>query len=298
MAAPTQVKTVTVDGGVEVFYREAVPASASAADPSALPVVLLLHGFPASSFQYRNLIPVLAARYRVLAPDLPGYGFTAIPAARAYEYTFAALADTVAAFLDALAITEFAVYVFDYGAPTAFRLALQRPKAIKAIVSQNGNAYEDGFGEDFWAPVKKAWADPSEENLAALEKVTSLEVTKWQYTNGAPDPSAVPPETYHLDYYLMTRPGNAAIQLKLLLDYGTNVRLYPEFHKYFREHQPPVLAVWGKNDAIFVPPGAEAFKRDNANVTVKLVDAGHFALESALEEIDKEILNFFEKHGI
>ncbi|TBU62353.1 Alpha/Beta hydrolase protein [Dichomitus squalens] len=212
MAAPTKVKAVTIDGGVDVFYREAVPASASATDPSALPVVLLLHGFPASSFQCRNLIPVLAARYRVLAPDLPGYGFTAVPAARAYEYTFAALTDTVATFLDALAMEVFGVRVRLRGVD-----CVQRPQAIKAIVSQNGNAYEDGFGEDFWAPVKKAWTDPS-ENLAALEKVTSLEVTKWQVS--IPRSSLSPKQTLHLEYYRMTRAGSAENQLKLLVEIG------------------------------------------------------------------------------
>ncbi|PIL22573.1 hypothetical protein GSI_15262 [Ganoderma sinense ZZ0214-1] len=296
MASSTQVKTITVDNGVEVFYREAVPTSGK--DISSLPVILLLHGFPSSSFQFRNLIPILATKYRVLAPDLPGYGFTAVPEERRYQYTFESITNTIAAFLDALRIKEFSVYIFDYGAPTALRLALQRPKAIKAIISQNGNAYEEGLGKDFWAPVKKAWEDPSKENFAALEKVTSLPITKWQYENGSPNRSAIPPETYHLDYYLMTRSGNAKIQLDLLMDYRNNVKLYPEFQKYLREFKPPLLAVWGKNDVIFVPPGAEAFKRDNPNATVKFVDDGHFPLESAVAEIGHDILRFLEKQRI
>ncbi|KAI0670781.1 alpha/beta hydrolase fold protein [Trametes maxima] len=296
MAAPTQVKTVSVDDGIDVFYREAFPASAK--DSDALPVVLLLHGFPSSSFQYRNLIPRLAEKYRVIAPDLPGYGFTVVPESRKYEYSFASLTKTTAAFLDALKIQKFAVYVFDYGAPTAFRLALQRPDAITAIITQNGNAYDEGLGEAFWAGLKKAWEDPSPENLKPLETLVAFETTKFQYLDGAPNPSAIPPETYNLDYYLMTRPGNAAIQLAIALDYKTNVALYPEFHAYFRTRRPPTLAVWGKHDKIFVPAGAEAFKRDNPNAVVKFVDGGHFALESALEDISEEILSFLTRVGI
>ncbi|KAI0349470.1 alpha/beta hydrolase fold protein [Trametes cingulata] len=296
MAASTQVKSITVDDGIDVLYREALPVSTQ--DPSTLPVVLLLHGFPSSSFQYRNLIPRLATRYRVIAPDLPGYGFTVVSASREYEYTFASLAETVAAFLDALKIEKFAVYAFDYGAPTIFRIALQRPHAITALITQNRNAYIEGMGEEFWAPLKKAWADPTPENLQALEPLVSFETTKSQYTTGSPDPSAIPPETYHLDYFLMTRPGNADVQVSLALDYKNNVALYPEFHKYFREYRPPTLAAWGKNDEIFVPAGAEAFKRDNPNAIVKFVDAGHFALETALDEVAAEFLAFLDQVGL
>ncbi|KAI0372211.1 alpha/beta hydrolase fold protein [Pilatotrama ljubarskyi] len=295
MTARTQVKTITVDDGVDVFYREAVPASAQ--NPGTLPVVLLLHGFPSSSFQYRNLIPRLAAEYRVIAPDLPGYGFTVVPDNRKYEYSFASLAKTITAFLDALKIERFAVYAFDYGAPTIFRIALQRPHAIRALISQNGNAYVEGMGEEFWAPWKKAWADPTPENIKALEPLLSFETTKSQYTTGSPDPSVIPPETYHLDYYLVTRPGNTDIQVALALDYKSNLALYPEFQKYFREYRPPTLAVWGKNDQIFIAPGAEAFKRDNPDAIVKLIDAGHFVLETALDEVAAEILAFLAKVG-
>ncbi|KAI0632165.1 alpha/beta hydrolase fold protein [Trametes polyzona] len=296
MAAPTQVKTIAVDSGVDVFYREAFPLSAH--DPSVLPVVLLLHGFPSSSFQYRDLIPRLAEKYRVIAPDLPGYGFTAIPDSRQYEYTFASITNTIIAFLDALKIAKFAVYVFDYGAPTAFRLALQRPEAITALITQNGNAYEEGLGESFWAPLKDVWAHPTPEKIEGLKAFLSFEATKSQYVTGSPDPSVIPPETYNLDYYLMTRPGNADIQVGLFVDYKNNVALYPKFHEYFRTHRPPTLAIWGKNDTIFVPAGAEAFKRDNANAVVKFVDAGHFALETSLKEIAANILAFLAQHGI
>ncbi|KAH9891687.1 alpha/beta hydrolase fold protein [Cubamyces lactineus] len=296
MAAPTQVKTVTVDDGIELFYREAFPASAK--DPSILPVVLLLHGFPSSSFQYRNLIQRLAVKYRVLAPDFPGYGFTVVPAARKYEYTFASLTKTTIAFLDALKVAKFAVYVFDYGAPTGFRIALERPDAITAIITQNGNAYVEGLGQPFWSGPQKAWADPSPENIKALAYLIEFDTTKWQYVNGAPDPSVIPPETYHLDYYLMTRPGNGDIQVGYLLDYKTNIPLYPQFQEFFRTRRPPTLAVWGKHDQIFVPPGAEAYKRDNPDAIVKLLDAGHFALETSLDEISSDILAFLEKNGI
>ncbi|OSD07180.1 alpha/beta hydrolase fold protein [Trametes coccinea BRFM310] len=297
MASVTShVKTVNVDGGIDVFYREAYPASAK--DPKALPVILLLHGFPASSFQYRNLITRLAEKYRVVAPDFPGYGFTVAPDSRKYEYTFASLTQTTLAFLDALKIEKFAVYVFDYGAPTGFRVMLERPGAITAIITQNGNAYVEGLGQPFWSGPQKAWEDPSPANLKALEYLVNFDTTKWQYTNGAPDPSSVPPETYHLDYYLMTRPGNAQIQLGYLVNYKTNIPLYPDFQKYFREHRPPTLAVWGKHDQIFVPPGAEAYKRDNPDAIVKLLDAGHFALETSLDEISSDILAFLAKNGI
>ncbi|RPD62416.1 alpha/beta-hydrolase [Lentinus tigrinus ALCF2SS1-6] len=301
MAALTQVKTVVVDNGIEIFYREAYPANITgAAAIAALPIILLLHGFPSSSFQYRNLIPILAQKYRVIAPDFPGYGFTVVPETRHYNYTFESLTATTAAFLDALQVRKFAVYIFDYGAPTAFRLALQRPEAVTAIISQSGNAYVEGLGQDFWSPVEKVWANPTPENKQNLKDfITSFNATQWQYTTGAPDPSAVPPETYNLDYYLMTRPGNADIQLAYIVDYKTNVDLYPDFHKYFREYKPPLLAIWGKNDQIFVPAGAEAYKKDLPDAVVKFVDAGHFALyNGALEFIGNNILSFLGEHGI
>ncbi|KAF2094190.1 alpha/beta hydrolase fold protein [Rhizodiscina lignyota] len=264
---------------VKVFYREA-------GQPSS-PVVLLLHGFPASSFQYRDLMPILAQKYRVIAPDLPGFGFTEAP--EDFKYTFDNLSNTVAAFLDTLNIKRFAVYIFDYGAPTAFRLALKRPDAITAIVTQNGNAYEEGLGE-FWEVVKKYWKSGSEEDGKAL--APTFDFFKWQYVHGAPDPDSVPPETYNLDWALVQRPGQGEIQLGLFYDYRTNVELYPKFQEWMRNSQVPLLAVWGKNDPFFIPPGAEAYKRDLPNAIVKFVDGPHFALETHLEDISHEMLDF------
>src|SRR5580693_5483096 len=225
-------KRIETDG-VRLFYREA-------GDPNA-PVVLLLHGFPASSFQYRELIPRLADRYRVIAPDLPGFGFTEVPAKRGYVYTFEALAKTIEAFTDALDLKKYALYVFDYGAPTGLRLAMAHPDRITAIVSQNGNAYEEGLG-DAWAPIRKYWAEPTPENREVIRKnILTLEGTKWQYTHGADNPESVPPESYTLDAALLERPGNKDIQLDLFLDYASNVKLYPAFQDYFRKAKPPLL---------------------------------------------------------
>ncbi|KAL4251918.1 Haloalkane Dehalogenase Enzyme [Abortiporus biennis] len=282
----THLKSVVVDDGIKVFYREAGSESK--------PAFLLLHGFPSSSFQYRNLIPLLADKYHVFAPDLPGFGFTEVPEDRNYSYTFDSLTKTVGAFIDAVGIKKFIVYVFDYGAPTGFRLMLQRPDQVIAVVSQNGNAYVEGLG-DFWNTVKAYWEDPSPQNKAPLESLTGFDTTKFQYVTGAPNPESIAPETYHLDYHLMTRPGNADIQLGLLYDYRNNVTLYPAFQEYFRTHKLPILAVWGKNDPFFIPPGAEAFNRDSPNVNVKFVDAGHFALESHVQEIANEIIDFLDK---
>jgi pimeloyl-ACP methyl ester carboxylesterase len=270
------IHTVEADG-VKVFYREAGPAEA--------PVVLLLHGFPTSSLMYRELIPRLASRYRVIAPDLPGFGFTEVPAERKYTYSFASLATTIQAFVEKLGLTRFAIYVFDYGAPVGFRLALAHPERISAIVSQNGNAYEEGLGEAAWNPVQKYWHQPTQENRDALRAFLSLESIRWQYTHGVPNPERVAPETWTLDAALIARPGNAEIQLDLFGDYASNVKLYPEFQRYLREKQLPLLAIWGKHDPFFVPAGAEAYRRDVPNATVKLLDAGHFALETHVDEI-------------
>jgi pimeloyl-ACP methyl ester carboxylesterase len=278
-----RIRTINVDG-VNLFYREA-------GSPTA-PVFLLLHGFPSSSFQYRNLIPLLAAKYHVLAPDLPGFGFTEVPEQRKYTYTFESFKNTVKAFLDKLGVEKFAMYVFDYGAPTGFRLALERPDAVTAFVSQNGNAYVEGLGS-FWDGVKKYWEDPKAENREALQWLTGFDATKFQYVTGAPDANVLAPEAWHLDAALLARPGNDAIQLDIFYDYRKNVELYSQFQKFFREKQPRALIIWGKNDPIFIPPGAEAFKRDLPHATVKLVDGGHFALESHLEEIANEILKAF-----
>jgi pimeloyl-ACP methyl ester carboxylesterase len=273
--------------GVTVFYRQAGPANS--------PVVLLLHGFPTSSFQYRELIPRLADRYRVIAPDLPGFGFTEVPEQRRYKYSFDALATTVLAFTDALQLSSYALYVFDYGAPVGFRLAMTRPERVTAIVSQNGNAYEEGLG-DAWAPIRKYWASPTAENREVIRKnILTLEGTRWQYTHGTTNPESVAPESYTLDWTLLQRPGNNEIQLDLFLDYASNVTLYPKFQEYLRKSKPPLLAIWGKNDPFFIPAGAEAFRRDNPNAAVQFLDTGHFALETHVEEIALAMRNFLEK---
>lgn len=272
-------RTIQADG-VNVFYREAGAADA--------PVILLLHGFPTSSHMFRELIPRLATEYRVIAPDLPGFGFTEVPAERNYQYTFDSLAATMEAFVQALKLEKYALYVFDYGAPTGLRLAAAHPERVTALVSQNGNAYLEGLG-DAWAPLRKLWADPSAENFDVIRGFLTLDATKWQYTHGVADAASVAPEAYSLDYYLMTRPGNAQIQLDLFYDYRNNLELYPAFQKFFREAQVPTLAIWGKHDPFFIPPGAEAYRRDNPNAIVKLLDTGHFALETHVDEIAAEI---------
>jgi pimeloyl-ACP methyl ester carboxylesterase len=271
----TTVRRVEADG-VSVFYREAGGRDA--------PVVLLLHGFPTSSFQYRELIPRLADRYRVIAPDLPGFGFTEVPEQRKYKYTFEALANTMLAFTEALHLTRYALYVFDYGAPTGFRMAMIHPERVTAIVSQNGNAYEEGLGPA-WAPSQRYWREPSPANRDAMREGLTLAAFRSQYLDGAPHPNAIAPEGYTLDHALVTRPGHIDIQLDLFLDYASNVKLYPAFQQYFRTFNPPLLAIWGKNDLAFLPAGAEAFKRDDSKATVQFLDAGHFALETNVEEI-------------
>lgn len=271
--------TVTADG-VDVFYREAGPRDA--------PVMLLVHGFPSSSHMFRDLIPLLADRYRVIAPDLPGFGFTVVPPEREYVYTFDNLAATLEAFVDVLGLERYALYVFDYGAPTGLRLAAAHPERVTALVTQNGNAYLEGLG-DAWAPIRQAWANPSPANRAALGEILTLEGTKWQYVHGVANPARVAPESYHLDAALLARPGNREIQIDLFLDYATNLEQYPRFQQFFRDTQVPTLAIWGKHDPFFVPPGAEAYRRDNPNATVRLLDTGHFALETHVDEIAAEI---------
>jgi pimeloyl-ACP methyl ester carboxylesterase len=262
--------------GVTVFYREA-------GQPDA-PVILLLHGFPTSSHMFRNLTPELAGKYRVIAPDLPGFGFTEVPASRNYSYTFDSLAKTALAFVDALGLKRYAIYVFDYGAPVGYRLALAHPERISAIVSQNGNAYEEGLS-DAWNPIQRYWQNPTPENRDALRGFLTLEGTRGQYVAGVAHPETIAPESYTLDQTLLERPGNADIQLDLFLDYASNVKLYPAFQAYFRSAKPPTLAIWGKNDPFFIPPGAEAYRRDNPEAAVQLLDTGHFALETHVEEI-------------
>lgn len=281
----TSVHKIEADG-IRVFYR-------AAGDPSA-PVILLLHGFPTSSFMYRELILHLADQYRVIAPDLPGFGFTEVPDARNYVYSFDALTGTLEAFTDALGLKRYAIYVFDYGAPTGLRLAMRHPERITAIVSQNGNAYEEGLG-DAWGPIRTYWSQPTEENRNVLRNnILTLETTRWQYTHGVANPEAVAPETYTLDTALFERPGNKDIQLDLFLDYASNVKLYPKFQEYFRNSKPPLLAIWGRNDPFFIPAGAEAFQKDIPDAQVRFLDTGHFAIETHVVEIAAAMKEFLK----
>jgi len=269
--------------GRKIFYREAGSNNS--------PNILLLHGFPTSSHMFRNLIPALADRYHVVAPDLPGFGFSDMPDRKDFRYTFDNLARVIAGFSQTIGLEQYAIYVFDYGAPTGFRLALAHPDRVTAIISQNGNAYEEGLSQG-WNPIQKYWKEPTAENRAALRQFLTPETTKWQYLHGVQDLSLVAPESYELDSALMARPGNDEIQLDLFLDYASNVALYPKFQEYFRTKRPPLLAVWGNNDPFFLPPGAEAFKRDNPNAEVHFYDTGHFALETHVQDIASTIRDF------
>lgn len=281
----TLIHRIEADG-VNVFYREAGAPDA--------PIILLLHGFPTSSFQFRELIPRLADRYRVIAPDLPGFGFTEVPEPRHYKYSFDGLAETILAFTDALGLVRYTLYVFDYGAPTGFRLAMARPDRVTAIVSQNGNAYEEGLG-DAWAPIRRYWSEPSLENREAIRKGLNLAGLRREYSSGISNPDLIAPEGYTLDAALMARPGNTDIQLDLFLDYANNVKLYPAFHEYFRKSQLPLLAIWGRHDPYFVPAGAEAFRQDNPNTVVQFLNTGHFALETHVEEVALAMKQFLAK---
>jgi pimeloyl-ACP methyl ester carboxylesterase len=269
--------------GLKIFYREAGPKSA--------PAILLLHGFPTSSHMFRDLIPALADRYHVVAPDLPGFGFSDAPDRNQFRYTFENLAKVIDSFIETIGLERYAIYVFDYGAPLGLRLALAHPVRITAIVSQNGNAYEEGLSQG-WNPIQKYWKEPTPENRAALRDFLKPETTKWQYLHGVQDETLVAPETYHLDSALMARPGNDEIQLDLFLDYASNVALYPKFQEYFRTRRPPLLAVWGKSDPFFLPAGAAAFQRDNPDAEVHSYDTGHFALETHDTEIASAIQDF------
>jgi pimeloyl-ACP methyl ester carboxylesterase len=233
---------------------------------------------------FRELIPRLATRYRVIAPDLPGFGFTRAPEERDYKYSFDALARTVEAFVNALGLEHYALYVFDYGAPVGYRLAVAHPERVTAIVSQNGNAYEEGLG-DSWAPIRRYRSTPSAENREVRRNILTFAGTYFQYADGVPGPESIAPESYTLDAALLERPGVAEIQLDLFLDYASNVKLYPKFQAYFREYQPPLIAIWGKHDRFFIPAGAAAYRRDNPNATVQMLDTGHFALETHVEAI-------------
>jgi pimeloyl-ACP methyl ester carboxylesterase len=276
----------TVDGH-RLFYREAGPAGA--------PVFLLLHGFPTSSFMFRDLIPLLADRYHVIAPDHLGFGFSDAPAE--FDYTFDALTDLTEGLLDQLGVTRYAIYVQDYGAPIGWRLALRHPDAITAIVTQNGNGYDAGFVEEFWRPV---WAFHRDENPgteAAMRGALTLEAIRWQYLTGVPDETLVDPETWHHDHALVSRPGNDEIQLALFRDYATNPPLYPELHRYLRDSRVPVLAVWGRGDEIFGPEGAKAFAADAHDAEIHLLDGGHFLLESAVAEVAPLIGDFLDRRA-
>jgi AhpD family alkylhydroperoxidase len=281
MPTPPTYQTVAVPDrrsglALSLFYREAGPKDA--------PVVLLLHGFPTSSHQYRGLIGRLADKYRVIAPDLPGFGFSGAPDAKSFGYTFDHVAEVIEGFTDAIGLTRYALYVFDYGAPVGFRLALSRPERVAALISQNGNAYEEGLS-DGWNPIRAYWQDPTEENRAALRAFLKSETTQFQYTHGEVDTSLIAPESYTLDQHFLDRPGNDEIQLDLFRDYQANVIAYPRFQAYFRAHRPPTLAVWGRNDPFFLPAGAEAYRRDIPDAEVHFVDAGHFPLETHLDEV-------------
>jgi pimeloyl-ACP methyl ester carboxylesterase len=272
--------------GVKVFYREA-------GSPGA-PKLLLLHGFPSASHMFRDLIPLLADQFHIVAPDLPGFGQSDMPPRDKFTYTFDRIAGVIDRFTEVIGFDRFAIYVFDYGAPTGFRIAARHPERITAIISQNGNAYEEGLSEG-WTPIRAYWQDPSSANRDALRAFLTPETTHWQYTHGAPDQTLVSPDGQNLDNFYMARPGAHDVQLDLFGDYKSNVALYPSFQQYFRTHQPPFLAVWGKNDPFFLPAGAEAFKRDIPKAVVRLVDAGHFALETHAREIAGTIRDFLAR---
>lgn len=283
-AAETHYKTATLPEA-SIFYREA-------GDP-AKPVILLLHGFPTSGHMFRDLIPELSADFHVIAPDLPGFGFSSAPDHEKFQYTFDHLAVVMGGFVEKLKLEKFSIYIFDYGAPVGLRLALKYPDRITGIVTQNGNAYVEGLSEEGWQPVRKYWEHPTQENRDALRNFLTPESTRWQYVHGVKDESLVAPESYTLDQTLLDRPQSAEIQLDLFGDYQNNVKLYPKFQEFFRTRKPPILAVWGKNDPFFLPPGAEAYKRDNPNAKVVFYDTGHFALETHAKEIGAEIRSFF-----
>ncbi|MCK1719525.1 alpha/beta hydrolase [Bradyrhizobium sp. 141] len=269
--------------GLEVFYREAGRADA--------PALLLLHGFPSAGHMFRELIPALADQFRVVAPDLPGFGQSEMPSRDKFSYTFDQLAEVIGRFTEIIGLAHFALYVFDYGAPIGFRLAARHPERITAIISQNGNAYEEGLS-DGWNPIRAYWERPSEANRNSLRSFLAPKTTIWQYTHGVPETARVSPDGYSLDNFYLARSGADEVQLDLFGDYKSNVALYPIFQQYFRKHKPPFLAVWGKNDPFFLPMGAKAFKRDIPNAEVRFFDTGHFALETHCDEIAAAIREF------
>jgi pimeloyl-ACP methyl ester carboxylesterase len=272
--------------GFNVFYREAGRTDA--------PALLLLHGFPSASHMFRELIPALSDRFHLVAPDLPGFGQSDMPPHTKFSYTFAKLAEVIERFTEVIGLARFSIYAFDYGAPTGFRLAVRHPERIAGIISQNGNAYEEGLS-DGWNPIRAYWQDPSEANRNALRSFLAPETTVWQYTHGVPDTTRVSPDGYSLDNFYLKRPGADEVQLDLFGDYKSNVALYPAFQTYFRTHRPPLLAIWGENDPFFVPPGAKAFKRDVPNAQIHFLPTGHFALETHCDEIAAAIREFLSK---
>ena len=285
---PVEVHYRTIKvGDLDIFYREAGPKDA--------PAVLLLHGFPTSSHMYRNLIPQLADKYHVVAPDYPGYGQSSMPDRAQFAYTFENLSNVVDDFVQALGLKSYALYVMDYGAPIGYRLALKHPERVAALIVQNGNAYDEGL-RDFWIPIKKYWSEPSKENREPLRKLLTIEATKWQYTNGVPEASLVSPDTWVNDQAGLDRPGNAEIQLDLFYDYRTNVPLYPAFQEFFRKYHPPTIIVWGKNDFIFPAEGAGPYRRDLPEAELHLIDTGHFALESNGREMAILIHRFLDRN--
>lgn len=288
MSNGVDYRSAQVDG-LKVFYREAGPADA--------PVVLLLHGFPTAGHMFRDLIPALAERYRVIAPDLPGFGQSGMPSREEFDYSFAHIAEVIDRFTEEIGLDRYAIYVFDYGAPTGFRLATLHPERVTAIISQNGNAYEEGLS-DGWTPIRAYWEDRSQANREALRTFLSPEMVAWQYTHGTPETATVSPDGYSLDSFYLARPGADEVQLDLMGDYKSNVELYPAFQEYFRKHTPPLLAAWGRNDPFFLPAGAEAYRRDNPNATVRFFDTGHFALETHADDIAEAILDFLGNSGL
>jgi pimeloyl-ACP methyl ester carboxylesterase len=278
-------RKVDVDG-IGVFYREAGAKDA--------PTILLLHGFPTAGHMFRDLIPQLADRFRLVAPDLPGFGKSDMPAPGTFTYTFENIANVIDRFTEVIGLPRFAMYVFDYGAPVGFRLAVRHPDRTNAIISQNGNAYEEGLS-DGWTPIRAYWQEPSLANREALRSFLAPDTTRWQYTHGVPDVTAVSPDGYSLDNFYLARPGADEVQLDLFGDYRSNVALYPTFQEYFRKHKPPFLAAWGKNDPFFLPAGAEAFKRDIPGAQVHFFDTGHFALETHANEIAALIRDFLAR---
>ena len=280
----TKVKFRSTDvDGLNIFYREAGAKDA--------PALLLLHGFPSSSHLFRDLIPLLADRFHIVAPDLPGFGQSGMPPRDTFAYSFDHLAEVINRFTEVIGLSRFAVYVFDYGAPTGFRIAVKHPERITAIISQNGNAYEEGLSEG-WTPIRAYWQEPSHANREALRAFLAPQTTHWQYTHGVADGAAVSPDGQSLDNFYLARPDADEVQLDLFGDYKSNVALYPAFQNYFRTHKPPFLAVWGKNDPFFLPPGAEAFKRDMPDAVIRFFDTGHFALETHAPEIAAAIRDF------